>query len=101
MVDSSCPAVVDVLLGGTSAVLTPAEGAAATMLAVIAVVAALVGFCAWSVARRSRRPDATLEFLEDLDRARRRRPPPPTRERTKASEPGMPPWEKPDDWWKK
>jgi hypothetical protein len=100
MVDSPDPAVVDVLLGGASAVLTPAEGAAATMLAVIMVVAALVGFCAWSVARRSRRPDATLEFLEDLDRARRRRPP-PTRKRTNASEPGMPPWEKPADWWKK
>jgi hypothetical protein len=83
--------------GGMSA----AEGAAATMLAAVVLVVALVGFSAWILARRSRRPDPTLQFLEHLDRSRKPSPPPPTRERTRPSESAHPSWEKPDDWWKK
>jgi|GEM_PF-2432028 len=70
-----------------------ADGAALVMLAVVFFVIGMVALFAWSVARRSRQPDPTLEFLDRLDQEQKSPP----------ADPGTPAeeaWERPPDWWK-
>jgi hypothetical protein len=70
------------------------DAAAFFMLGLVVVIIALVAAFAVSMARRARRPDQTLKFLNELD------------DGGNAMKPGAPPtagpqWQKPDDWWTK
>jgi Na+-transporting methylmalonyl-CoA/oxaloacetate decarboxylase gamma subunit len=68
-----------------------ADGAALVMLGVVFFVASLLAVFAWTMRRRARRPDPTLEFLASLK---------------DESKPGpheagaLEKWERPADWWK-
>ena len=71
-----------------------ADGAALVMLGVVFFVVGLIAVFAWTMKRRSQRPDPTLEFLSRLQ----------DESRTSSSgEPqtgGRESWERPPDWWK-
>ncbi|MFN0128754.1 MAG: hypothetical protein ACKV19_18955 [Verrucomicrobiales bacterium] len=71
-----------------------ADGAALVMLGVICFMAGLIAAFAWTMRRRSQRPDPTLEFLARL------------RDEQKPSSPDVTAsagesWERPADWWKR
>ncbi len=69
-----------------------ADGAALVMLGVVFFVVGLLAVFAWTMRRRSQRPDPTLEFLAGL------------KDETKGATPdanALETWERPADWWKK
>lgn len=70
---------------------------AVSLLALLALMAGIVGWVVLRLRRRLHKPDPTLAFLDDLYlAARQEHEPKPT-----ASEPGeMPAWEKASDWWR-
>lgn len=68
-----------------------ADGAALVMLGVVFFVASLLAVFAWTMRRRARRPDPTLEFLASLKDESKGGP----------QEAGaLEKWERPADWWK-
>ncbi|MGI8605453.1 MAG: hypothetical protein ACR2OZ_20965 [Verrucomicrobiales bacterium] len=71
-----------------------AQAAALFMIALTVLIIGLVVAFAVTMARRSRKPDQTLKFLEDLD-VDERNPVPPAASRTAQ------PWERTADWWRK
>ena len=71
-----------------------ADGAALVMLGVIFFVIGLLGLFAWTMRRRSRRPDPTLEFLSTLPKESV-----PSESPESAAAPRES-WERPADWWK-
>ena len=71
---------------------TAGDAAALFMLGLVVVVIGLVAAFAISMARRARKPNQTLKFLDELE------------DGGNALKPGAPPsggpsWQKPDDWW--
>jgi len=76
---------------------TPAaDMAALVMLGVIFFVTALIAAFAWTMRRRSRRPDPTLAFLDSL---RNDSAPGESPDGNCSSTP-LEAWERPPDWWK-
>jgi hypothetical protein len=73
---------------------TAGDAAALVMLGLVVVVVGLVAAFAISMARRARKPDQTLQFLDELDDGER-----PVK--ANGARPAAPPWQKPDDWWTK
>ena len=71
-----------------------ADGAAFVMLGVIFFVMTMVALFAWTMVRRSRQPDPTLEYLASVNREQD----PPSEGNPKAAGET---WERPPDWWKK
>lgn len=71
-----------------------ADGAALVMLGVIFFVAGLIAAFAWTMRRRSQRPDPTLEFLARLRDEQK----PASHDVTTAAAEN---WERPADWWKR
>lgn len=71
-----------------------ADGAALVMLGVVFFVVGLIGLFAWTIKRRSQRPDPTLEFLSQLDKE--------SEDHRSGVDPSGPreQWERPPDWWK-
>jgi hypothetical protein len=69
-----------------------AEAAALFMVGLIVLVIGLVVAFAILMARRSRKPDDTLKFLDELEE-------PPSAPTPPASNAPAKPWEKPADWW--
>jgi len=74
-----------------------ADSAALVMLGVVFFVTGLLGVFAWTMRRRSRRPDPTLEFLAKLREEQK----PGAGEEAPGAREGGEGWERPPDWWKK
>jgi hypothetical protein len=74
-----------------------ADGAALVMLGAIFFVTGLIAVFAWTMCRRSRRPDPTLEFLARLREEQK----PGGGEEASGTREGGEGWERPPDWWKK
>ena len=69
------------------------DAAALFMLGLVAIVVLMVVVFAITMARRARKPDHTLEFLDDLNGSEPTATPP-------AAGPNAT-WQKPGDWWNK
>jgi hypothetical protein len=74
-----------------------ADSAALVMLGAIFFVTGLIAIFAWTMWRRSRRPDPTLEFLAKLREEQK----PGAGDEASATREGGQGWERPPDWWKK
>ncbi len=66
----------------------------AWILCLLGLILGGLGVFVWVIARRARRPDPTLVFLEELGEEEKNQAGP-------VDAPEREPWERPSDWWKK
>jgi len=84
---------------GESSKTNAADGAALTMLCIVAVVLGGIVLFAWRMVRQARKPNETLRFLETSTTEAPSSSAEPTPEGKNAETASKFPWEKPADWW--